>query len=49
MPEISKKPWMIRDLPSGVRRRIKIYAAEKGITLAEAITEIVYKALEKDT
>lgn len=35
------KPWMIRDVPEYVRRKIKLFAIQRGVTVSEALELIV--------
>lgn len=41
MAEDESKPWMIRDVPEKTRRDVKTYAARNGLTIAEALVELV--------
>lgn len=37
--------WWIRDMDETTKRRVKAYAVTHGITIAQALTELVDKAL----
>lgn len=39
--------WTVRDVPDPVKQKIKLYAVQKGITLAEALEKIVEIAFSK--
>lgn len=41
MPDETNKPWMIRDVPEYVRRKVKVYAVQHGITIAQALEQII--------
>lgn len=45
MPTDENKPWMIRDVPEYVRRKVKIYAVQHGVTIAQALELIVNHAI----
>lgn len=44
-PEDTNKPWMIRDVPEYVRRKVKIYAVQRGITIAHALEQIINQVI----
>lgn len=37
--------WWIRDMNTATKRRVKAYAVEHGITIAQALKELVDRAL----
>jgi hypothetical protein len=41
MPDETAKPWMIRDVPEYIRRKVKLYAIQHGMTLPQALELIV--------
>lgn len=41
---MAETPWVVRDVPEQTRRKVKVYAASHGITMAKAIEEIVNRA-----
>lgn len=41
-----KKPLYVRDVPEDTIRLYKIYAAQYGLTMAEAMTEIIRKVMQ---
>lgn len=44
--EKPEKPWVVRDVPEETRRDVKAYAAKQGVSMAEALEELVRRALE---
>lgn len=38
-------PWVVRDVPEITRRRVRVFAAEHDLTMAQAITALVDVAL----
>jgi excisionase family DNA binding protein len=36
-----EKPWMIRDVPEHTRRKVKVFAADRGLTMGQAIESLV--------
>lgn len=44
MPE-EETPWVIKGVSERTKRRVKAYAAEQGLTMAEAIERIVERGL----
>jgi plasmid stability protein len=47
MKESKKIQFNIREVDEDVRRKVRLYAADKGITMAQAIREIVEKGTKK--
>ena len=47
MKEPKKIQFNIREVDENVRRMVRLYAADKGITMAQAIKEIVEKGTKK--
>ncbi len=35
------KPWMIRDVPNETRKKVRLYAVENDLTMAQAVEAIV--------
>lgn len=44
-PREENKPWMIRDMPEYARRKVKIYATQHGVTIAQALEQIINLAI----
>jgi hypothetical protein len=42
----ANKPWVIRDVPEHTRREVKAYAAQHGMTVAEALEYLVGLSLQ---
>lgn len=40
------KPWVIRDVPEETRREVKVYAAQHGVNVADALEALVHTALQ---
>jgi hypothetical protein len=40
-PDRSDKPWVVRDVPEDTRRQVKAYAAMHGLTMAQAIENLI--------
>jgi hypothetical protein len=36
--------WVVRDVPEDIRRKVKIYAAQQGVTMSQALTALVTMA-----
>jgi hypothetical protein len=47
MKESRKIQFNIQEVDEEVRRKVRLYAADKGITMAQAIKEIVEKGTKK--
>ena len=41
-----EKPWVVRDVPARTRKLVKLYAVDHGITMGEAIEQLVDTALQ---
>src|SRR4051812_17808362 len=41
----STSPWGVRDVPEDTRRKVRVYAAQHDLTMAQAIEELVNSAL----
>jgi hypothetical protein len=39
------KPWVVRDVPEDTRRKVRVYAAEHDLTIAQAVERLVETAL----
>src|SRR5258708_30810415 len=44
-----KTPWVVKGVPEKTRRSVKVYAAQQGITMAEALEQLVKTGLESRT
>lgn len=42
------KPWIIRDVPEQTRRRVRTVATAYGLPTSEALTLLVYTAINRD-
>jgi hypothetical protein len=42
--EETTSPWVVRDVPEYVRRKVRVYAAMNDMTMAQAIEDIVNTA-----
>ncbi len=46
--EETASPWVVRDVPEETRRKVRVYAAEHDLTMAQAIEALVNLALARD-
>ena len=44
MPD-EKTPWVVKGVPEYIRRKVKIYAVQRGMTMAQAVEQIVNSAI----
>lgn len=45
VPQSREKPWVIREVDEQTRRDVKAYAVQHGLSMAQAIEQLVAKAL----
>jgi tRNA A-37 threonylcarbamoyl transferase component Bud32 len=48
MPD-EQTPWVVKGVPNRTRRLVKVYAAERNVTMAEALEQLIDAALGTNT